>query len=83
MQKYRITTNGNKYRVEKRFWRPFPKWLPLDSRGWEAGVKWFSEHDIIPTESTKMFDALSAAIDFQNKIDPPRESKKWWPAIET
>lgn len=81
MKKFRITTNGEKYRVEQRFFKPFPKWLPLDSRGWEAGVWWNSEHAYIPTEGVKEFDTVDAAMNFRDKLKPSPKAT-WWPVDE-
>lgn len=81
MKKYRITTDGTKYRVEKRFWRPFPKWLPLDSSGSEANATGYCESGYIPPTEVEEFDTMDAAMNFRDKLKSSSKAK-WLPIDE-
>lgn len=77
MRKYRITTNGTKFRIEKRFWRPFPVWKPLDSSGSEADSTGYCESGYTPPENVKEYETYDVAVANLNLFDPIIKDTKW------
>lgn len=75
---FRVTTNGTKYHVEglvgKLWWK---KWKPLDKRGWEADVHWFSEHTFIETYGPIEFESQKQAVGFMQSLIPKKPDTFW------